>query len=53
MSKYVTVFNWLERHSGFADAYVIARSVQADYLFDEAREVALSSTHATVWADPW
>jgi hypothetical protein len=51
MPSYVTVFNWLERHSDFADAYVIARQVQADYLFDEAREVALASTHATVWAD--
>jgi hypothetical protein len=51
MPNYVTVFNWMERHAEFADAYVIARQVQADFFFDEVREVALASTHATVWSD--
>jgi hypothetical protein len=46
-----TVYGWLKRHEDFADLYAQARQAQADYLFDEAREVALGSTHATVWSD--
>jgi hypothetical protein len=51
MPCYGTVYNWLNRHPEFADAYVTARQVQADYLFDEAREVALAATPKTVWAE--
>jgi hypothetical protein len=46
-----TVYGWLNRHAEFADLYAQARQAQADYYFDEAREVALGSTHATVWSD--
>ena len=46
-----TVYGWLNRHADFADLYAQARQAQADYYFDEAREVALGSTHATVWSD--
>jgi len=46
-----TVFGWLKRHPEFQDAYVQARLMQADYLFDEAREVALGATPKSVWAD--
>jgi hypothetical protein len=51
MPCYGTVYGWLKRHPVFADLYVQARQIQADYFFDEAREVAQGSTHATVWSD--
>lgn len=51
MPCYGTVYGWIHRHADFEDMYVQAREIQADYLFDEAREVALGSTHATVWSD--
>jgi hypothetical protein len=51
MPCYGTVYGWLKRHPEFEEAYVQARMVQADYFLDEAREVALGSTHETVWSD--
>jgi len=51
MPCYGTVYGWLKRHPEFADHYALAREVQADYLFDEAREVALAATPQTVWAE--
>nr|MEA2799720.1 hypothetical protein [Phenylobacterium sp.] len=42
---------WLKRHPEFEEAYVQARMIQADFFLDEAREVALGSTHETVWSD--
>jgi hypothetical protein len=44
-----TVYAWAKRHPDFEAMYVQARRFQADYLFDEAREVALATTPATVW----
>jgi hypothetical protein len=44
-----TVYGWVHRFREFEDMYVQARAVQADYLFDEAREVALAATPKTVW----
>lgn len=38
-----TVYRWLRRMPDFNDLYVEAREFQGDYLFDEAREVALSA----------
>jgi len=49
--KYATVLRWLRVLPEFADAYAEARQLAADYLFDEAREVALASRPATVWVD--
>jgi len=46
-----TVYNWLAAFPEFEDMYVQARQLQADYLMDEAREVALAATPKTVWAD--
>ncbi|MBS0364056.1 MAG: hypothetical protein JSR98_22000 [Proteobacteria bacterium] len=46
-----TVYGWVARHPAFQDAYVAARMMQADYLLDEAREVALGATPKSVWAD--
>jgi hypothetical protein len=51
MPSYGCVYDWLKRHDDFAEAYVQARQVQADYFFDEAREVALAATPRTVWAE--
>jgi hypothetical protein len=46
-----TIYKWLERHEDFEAMYLKARLWQADWLFDEAREVALAATPHTVWAD--
>lgn len=48
MPRYGTVFDWLKRHPEFEEMYVVARQVQAEYLFDEARDVALEATKDTV-----
>jgi hypothetical protein len=45
-----TIYGWVQKFPDFEDMYVIARRLQADYLFDEAREVALGVTPNTVWA---
>lgn len=41
-----TVYRWVRRIPDFSDMYQDARQCQGDYLFDEAREVALSATPA-------
>ncbi len=46
-----TIYGWVKRHPEFEEMYVRARDLQADYFFDEAREVAVGSTHKTVWSD--
>jgi hypothetical protein len=46
-----TVFRWVREYPAFGDAYAVARREQADYLLDEAREVALGATPKSVWAD--
>ena len=46
-----TIYGWVRRYPDFEEMYVRARDLQADYFFDEAREVALGSTHKTVWSD--
>lgn len=43
-----TVYAWMKKRPDFARAHAEARAVQADVLFDEAREVALAATPATV-----
>lgn len=45
-----TVYDWVLRIPAFQDMYVQARGLQGDYLFDEAREVALSANPSNVWA---
>lgn len=45
-----TIYGWVRKFPDFEDIYVVARRLQADYLFDEAREVALGVTPHTVWA---
>jgi hypothetical protein len=45
-----TIYSWVHKFPDFEDMYVVARRLQADYLFDEAREVALGVTPHTVWA---
>lgn len=51
MPGYGTVLKWVKRHPQFEAMYVEARAMQADYLFDEARDVAQATTPKTVWAD--
>jgi len=46
-----TIYGWVRRYPEFEEMYVRARDLQADYFFDEAREVSLDSTHKTVWSD--
>lgn len=48
MPCYGTVYGWLKRHPAFEAMYVEAREAQAEYLFDEARDVALAASPATV-----
>ena len=45
-----TVYRWLTRIPDFQDMYVEARGFQADYLFDETRELAGEVTPGNVWA---
>ena len=51
MPSYATVMAWVSRHPEFEDAYAAARAVQADWFFDEARDVALAARPGTVAAD--
>ncbi|HEX3367212.1 hypothetical protein [Phenylobacterium sp.] len=46
-----TIFRWVRQYPEFEAMYVTARQEQADYLLDEAREVALAATPKSVWAD--
>ena len=48
MPCYGTVFAWLHRHPDFEAMYVAAREIQAEYLFDEARDVAKAAERETV-----
>lgn len=45
-----TVYRWLRRFPDFNEMYVDAPEFQGDYLFDEAREVALSAHAGNVAA---
>lgn len=45
-----TVYRWLQRDAEFQDMYATARRFQADYLFDETRELAHEVTPGNVWA---
>jgi len=51
MPCYSTVLNWARAVPEFGDAYAMARRLAADYLFDEARELAKASRPGTVWVD--
>ena len=44
-----TILRWCREFPEFGDAYALARSQMADWLFDEAREVSLEATPSTVW----
>jgi hypothetical protein len=46
-----TILRWAAEFPDFGNDYAHARQLMADVLFDEAREVALGTTPATVWAD--
>jgi hypothetical protein len=46
-----TILRWAAEFPEFGDDYARARQLMADLLFDEAREVALGATPASVWAD--
>ncbi|HEY0649911.1 hypothetical protein [Phenylobacterium sp.] len=46
MPVYGTVLKWVKRFPEFQEMYVAARTVQGDYLFDEAREVAKGAKRA-------
>ena len=49
MPGYGTVMKWVRRVAAFEEMYVQAREIQADYLFDEARDVAKAATPNGVW----
>lgn len=51
MPHYSTVLNWARALPEFGEAYGEARRLAADYLFDEAREIAVATTPATERAD--
>jgi hypothetical protein len=51
MPCYSTVLNWARAVPEFGEAYARARRLAADYLFDEARELALAAKPGTVWVD--
>jgi hypothetical protein len=51
MPHYSTVLNWARAIPEFGDAYGEARRLAADYLFDEAREIAVATTSASERAD--
>lgn len=49
MPSYATMLRWAQRHEDFQAMYVEARKMQADYLFDEARDIALAAQPGNVW----
>jgi hypothetical protein len=51
MPHYSTVLNWARAIPEFGDAYAEARRLAADWLFDEAREIAVATTPASERAD--
>ena len=44
-----TVFQWLEKHPGFADFYTAAREAQIDYILGENVEIRRSITSDTIF----
>ena len=44
-----TILNWAREYPAFGDDYAQARQFLADFMFDEAREVALAATPGDVW----
>lgn len=48
MPAYATVLKWARDNPDFGDRYAEAREVQAEFLFDEARDVALATCRETV-----
>jgi hypothetical protein len=51
MPCFGAILAWVKKYPEFADIYAEARQLFADCMFDEARDVAQASTHATVWSD--
>lgn len=51
MPAYSTVYEWVKKHPEFERAYVAARRLQGDWLFDEGLEVTRAATPGTVFAD--
>jgi hypothetical protein len=49
MPTAATILRWAREFPDFGDRYTLARLQMADWLFDEAREVSLEATPATVW----
>jgi hypothetical protein len=49
MPCFGTMLKWVKAHREFEEMYVRARQIQADFLCDEARDVALAATPRTVW----
>lgn len=50
MPCYNTILKWVKARPAFETMYVAARATQAEYLFDEARDVALAATKDNVTA---
>lgn len=48
MPSYGAVLKWVKQFPAFEERYVAARRVQGDFLFDEARDVALAATKEEV-----
>lgn len=51
MPSHATLYNWLKRRPGFAEAVAAAKAAGADYCLDRALEVACGSTKETVSRD--
>jgi hypothetical protein len=49
MPSYGTILRWAQRHEDFDEMYVEARKLQADYFFDEVRDIAVSAEPGNVW----
>lgn len=47
----VSIHGWVRRDEAFREAYLAAKDVGADLLFDAAREIALECSEATVRSD--
>jgi hypothetical protein len=44
-----TILRWVKEVPGFEDAYVQAKAMQADVIFEECRDEAQAATPGTVW----
>lgn len=51
MPCFGTILAWVKRNPEFEEMYIRARELFCEQMFDEARDVALASTHASVWSD--